>query len=181
MWGIFGPSQKDKSCLNQLFYFTGITPQTSALTPAEQLSRERQAASSLKKTSILCHFAMLPMVNRAACLQQGHLTSLLQMWLQHSWQSAGLYSPPDTSAPTWSCQLPRPRSSPPSPAPAPWGLGHYAPEGCLPGSCPASASGNSDRYSHPAEQSMLTLFSSVFWHIQRYPPVFWQEQVEIPG
>lgn len=91
------------------------------------------------------------MVSRAACLQQGHLTSPLQLWLQRSWQSAGLYFPPDTSAPTWSCQLPRPGSSPPSPAPAPSGLGHYAPEGCLPGSCPASASRNSDRYSCPAQ------------------------------
>lgn len=142
-----------------------MTPWRSALTLAVQLSRERQATSSLKKTPILYYFAMLSMVNRAACLQQGHLTSLLQLWLQRSWQSAGSYFPPDTSAPTWSCQLPRPGSSPPSPAPAPWGLGHYALEGCLPGSCPASARVNSDRYSCPAqheENSFFPQFSGTY-------------------
>lgn len=158
-----------------------MTPRRNTLTLAVWLSRARQATSSLKRTPILYYFAMLSMVNRAACLQQGHLTSPWQPWLQHSWQSAGSYSPPDTSAPTWSCQPPRPGSSPPSPAPAPWELGHYAQEGCLPGSCPASASGNSDRYSCPAKHGVLTLFSSVFWHMQRHPHVFWQGQVEIPG
>jgi len=153
-----------------------MTPRRGALTLAARLSRGRQAKSSLEKTSILYYSSMLSAVKRAARMQQGHLTSPLQLWPRHSWQSAWSYSPPGTSAPTWSCQLPGPGSSPPSPAPAPSGPGRCAPGGCSSGSCPASADGNSKRYS-PQVQELLAIFSPHLLHsAQSHPHVFWHPQ-----